>query len=31
VCSKIEWAQSPNGKFTWELESDMQKSYPYLF
>ncbi|WJX57133.1 hypothetical protein P8452_42721 [Trifolium repens] len=28
---KVEWAQSPDGEFTWELESDMQKSYPYLF
>ncbi|KAK2374394.1 hypothetical protein QL285_075360 [Trifolium repens] len=28
---KVEWAQSPDGEFTWELESDMRKSYPYLF
>ncbi|KAK2409904.1 hypothetical protein QL285_045301 [Trifolium repens] len=28
---KVEWAQSPDGEFTWELESDMRRSYPYLF
>ncbi|WJX89049.1 hypothetical protein P8452_71073 [Trifolium repens] len=28
---KVEWAQSPDGEFTWELESDMRKNYPYLF
>ncbi|KAK2429513.1 hypothetical protein QL285_027945 [Trifolium repens] len=28
---KVEWAQSPDGEFTWELESDIRKSYPYLF
>jgi hypothetical protein len=28
---KVEWAQSPDGEFTGELESDMRKSYPYLF
>ncbi|WJX56312.1 hypothetical protein P8452_41980 [Trifolium repens] len=28
---KVEWAQSPDGEFTWELESDIRKSYPYIF
>jgi hypothetical protein len=28
---KVEWAQSPDGEFTWELESDMRKNYLYLF
>jgi hypothetical protein len=28
---KIEWAQSPDGEFTWELESDMKRNYPQLF
>jgi hypothetical protein len=28
---KVEWSQSPDGEFTWELESEMMKNYPYLF
>ncbi|GAU50224.1 hypothetical protein TSUD_141520 [Trifolium subterraneum] len=28
---KVEWAQSPDGEFTWELESEMMTNYPYLF
>ena len=28
---KVEWAQSPDGEYTWELESDMMNSYPHLF
>jgi hypothetical protein len=28
---KVEWAQSPDGEFTWELESDMMKKYPHIF
>ncbi|MCI22046.1 hypothetical protein A2U01_0043221, partial [Trifolium medium] len=28
---KVEWGQSPDGEFTWELESEMMKNYPHLF
>ncbi|KAK2415814.1 hypothetical protein QL285_038265 [Trifolium repens] len=28
---KVEWSQSPDGEFTWELESDMKEHYPHLF
>ncbi|GAU35508.1 hypothetical protein TSUD_155390 [Trifolium subterraneum] len=28
---KVEWSQSPDDEFTWELESEMMKNYPYLF
>jgi hypothetical protein len=28
---KVEWAQPPDGEYTWELESDMMTSYPHLF
>ncbi|GAU51141.1 hypothetical protein TSUD_240800 [Trifolium subterraneum] len=28
---KVKWSQSPDGEFTWELESEMIKNYPYLF
>ncbi|GAU50355.1 hypothetical protein TSUD_283640 [Trifolium subterraneum] len=28
---KVEWSQSPDDEFTWELESEMVKNYPYLF
>ncbi|GAU39806.1 hypothetical protein TSUD_219810 [Trifolium subterraneum] len=28
---KVEWSQSPDGEFMWELESEMMKNYPYLF
>jgi hypothetical protein len=28
---KVEWAQSPDGEFTWKLESDMMKKYPHIF
>ncbi|GAU33777.1 hypothetical protein TSUD_393390 [Trifolium subterraneum] len=28
---KVEWSQSPDGEFTWELESEMMKNYLYLF
>ncbi|GAU47719.1 hypothetical protein TSUD_285060 [Trifolium subterraneum] len=28
---KVEWSQSPDGEFAWELESEMMKNYPYLF
>ncbi|GAU44250.1 hypothetical protein TSUD_399960 [Trifolium subterraneum] len=28
---KVEWSRAPNGEFTWELESEMMKNYPYLF
>ncbi|GAU31786.1 hypothetical protein TSUD_22320 [Trifolium subterraneum] len=28
---KVEWEQSPDGEFTWELESKMMSNYPYLF
>jgi hypothetical protein len=28
---KVEWSQSPDGEFTWELESNMMKNYPHLF
>jgi hypothetical protein len=27
---KVEWSQSPDGEFTWELESDMREHYPHL-
>ncbi|GAU30442.1 hypothetical protein TSUD_392550 [Trifolium subterraneum] len=27
---KVEWSQAPDGEFTWELESEMMKNYPYL-
>jgi hypothetical protein len=27
----VEWSQSPDGEFTWELESDMNEHYPRLF
>jgi hypothetical protein len=27
----VEWSQSPDGEFTWELESDMKEHYPHLF
>ncbi|GAU47914.1 hypothetical protein TSUD_404670, partial [Trifolium subterraneum] len=28
---KVEWSQSPDGEFTWELESEKMSNYPYLF
>ncbi|KAK2449583.1 hypothetical protein QL285_008768 [Trifolium repens] len=28
---KVEWSESPDGEFTWELESDMKEHYPHLF
>ncbi|GAU29936.1 hypothetical protein TSUD_360510 [Trifolium subterraneum] len=28
---KVEWSHSSDGEFTWELESEMMKNYPYLF
>ncbi|GAU50497.1 hypothetical protein TSUD_242400 [Trifolium subterraneum] len=28
---KVEWSQAPDCEFTWELESEMMKNYPYLF
>jgi hypothetical protein len=28
---KVEWSRAPDGEFTWELESEMMKNYPYLF
>ncbi|GAU22845.1 hypothetical protein TSUD_282120 [Trifolium subterraneum] len=28
---KVEWSQSPDSEFTWELESEMMKNHPYLF
>ncbi|GAU42667.1 hypothetical protein TSUD_398730 [Trifolium subterraneum] len=28
---KVEWSQSPDDEFTWELESEMMQNYPYLF
>ncbi|MCI71715.1 hypothetical protein A2U01_0092978, partial [Trifolium medium] len=27
---KVEWALSPDGEFTWELESVMMEKYPHL-
>jgi hypothetical protein len=27
----IEWAQFPDGEFTWELTFDVRRSYPYLY
>ncbi|GAU42639.1 hypothetical protein TSUD_398440 [Trifolium subterraneum] len=28
---KVEWSRALDGEFTWELESEMMKNYPYLF
>jgi hypothetical protein len=28
---KVEWGQSPESEFTWELESVMAENYPHLF
>ncbi|GAU51265.1 hypothetical protein TSUD_412520 [Trifolium subterraneum] len=28
---KVEWSRAPDGEFTWELEFEMMKNYPYLF
>ncbi|GAU39931.1 hypothetical protein TSUD_275330 [Trifolium subterraneum] len=28
---KVEWSQSPDSEFTWQLESEMMQNYPYLF